>query len=233
MQWCWYSSRDGKHQNRHHTRWKREDFEVASTHLLPYDPVAKELSVANSKIRAGEISETVRAEVSSFGAKEGIGNNGVHLRYHNPEEYKPLSRKQKDKLREWCTNNPKQSTKGREYNWNENTKHNKGMSSAMEKQVEKSLTAAKKATKYGASEEPTNEEAQAFIMSLLVVPEKTTMAASTVKKVTLQSILKKAKNNRGCLQPSVALSLLSSTRPKGRDEPLQTKKNEMWDPGGD
>ena len=93
---------------------KREDLEGASTHLLPYNPVAKKRSVANSKKGAGEMSEMVGTEVSSFMAKEGIGKTGVHLRYHKPEEYKPLSSKQRNELREWRSKNPKKSTKGRE-----------------------------------------------------------------------------------------------------------------------
>ena len=36
---------------------KREDFEAASTHLLPYDPVDKKRSMANNKRGAGEISD--------------------------------------------------------------------------------------------------------------------------------------------------------------------------------
>ena len=93
---------------------KREDLEGASTHLLPYNPVAKKRSVANSKKGAGEMSEMVGTEVSSFMAKEGIGKTGVHLRYHKPEEYKPLSIKKRNELREWRSKNPKNSTKGRE-----------------------------------------------------------------------------------------------------------------------
>ena len=116
---------------------KGGDFEGASTHILTYDPVAKNRSVSNRKRGAGEISETVGAEVSSFGAKDGIRNTRAHLRYHNPEEYKPLSREQRDELREWRTNNPEKSTKRREYKGNNNPKHDKGMASAVENQVEK------------------------------------------------------------------------------------------------
>ena len=39
---------------------KREDFEAASTHLLPYDPAAKKRSTAKTKRGAGERSEAVR-----------------------------------------------------------------------------------------------------------------------------------------------------------------------------
>ena len=128
---------------------------------------------------------------------------------------------------------PEKFTKGQDYKGNKNPKHDKGIASTVEKQVEKALDAEKKSTKDAASDNPTNEEEREFIMSLLKVPEKTTVAAATVNKVNLKSILKKAKNNRGWLQLSVAISLLSLTSSKGRDEPLQTDENEMWDPGGD
>ena len=76
-------------------------------------------------------------------------------------------------------------------------KHEKGMAHAAEKQVQKALAAATKSTEAASLEEPAEEEAREFIMSLLKVPANTTVAATTVKKVTLQSILKKVKKNRG------------------------------------
>jgi hypothetical protein len=79
---------------------KRNNFELAATHLLPYDPVAKKRT-SNLKRGAGDISDTTGANVSSFGAKEGIGKTGVHLRYHKGEEYASLSRAQMDELRDW------------------------------------------------------------------------------------------------------------------------------------
>ena len=71
------------------------------------------------------------------------------------------------------------------------------MESAVEKQVQKALDPTTKATEAASLEDPTEKEAQAFIMSLLKVTANTTVATTTVKKVTLQSILQKVKNNRG------------------------------------
>jgi hypothetical protein len=79
---------------------KRNDFELAATHLLPYDPVAKKRT-GSHKRGAGDISDTTGADISSFGAKEGIGKSGVHLRYHKDDEYATLNRDQMDELREW------------------------------------------------------------------------------------------------------------------------------------
>ena len=90
---------------------KRNDFEKASSHLLPKDPVVKRsLQV---KRGAGEISEmtgttVVRKKVAGSNpgerrsaAKVGIGNSGVHLRYHTPDEYGKLTRPQKRDLSLW------------------------------------------------------------------------------------------------------------------------------------
>ena len=74
---------------------KRNDFEKASSHLLPKDPVVKRS--LNVKRGAGEISEmtgttVVRKKVAGSNpgerrsaAKAGIGQSGVHLRYHTSE----------------------------------------------------------------------------------------------------------------------------------------------------
>jgi hypothetical protein len=79
---------------------KRNDFELAATHLLPYDPVAKKRTVSHKR-GAGDISDTTGAHISSFGAKEGIGKSGVHFRYHKDDEYATLNQDQMDELREW------------------------------------------------------------------------------------------------------------------------------------
>ena len=56
---------------------KRKSFEACATHLFPYDPVAKRRSMG-TKRGSAEISD-ITAEVSSFGAKHGIGKTGVHF----------------------------------------------------------------------------------------------------------------------------------------------------------
>jgi hypothetical protein len=81
----------------------RKHFEVAATHLMPYDPVQKKRTDrTGGKRDYAEISKTTGtdADVSAFGAKKGIGKTGVHLRYHSPPEYAKLSKEEKDELRE-------------------------------------------------------------------------------------------------------------------------------------
>jgi len=87
----------------------RNNFEAAASHLLPYDPVQKKRTDRTGKRDHADISdltgrvEQIDLEISAFGAKKGIGKTGVHLRYHNGDDYKKLSKDQKDELREWRT----------------------------------------------------------------------------------------------------------------------------------
>ena len=175
---------------------KRSNFEAAASHLLPYDPVAKKRNT-NSKRGVEQISDTTCVDISSFGAKEGIGNSGVHLRYHKPEEYSDLSPEQRDELREWRKTQPKpKGRRGKKPDKKDTrpkkARFDKAMAAAVEKQVSKRL--AEMGAKYEEPNEepPGSREAQrAYIMSLL--EEKSSPAPAT-RKVTLKSILHKAKN---------------------------------------
>jgi hypothetical protein len=194
---------------------KCNDFELAATHLLPYDPVAKKRT-GNHKRGAGNISDTTGADISSFGAKEGIGKTGVHLRYHKDDEYATLTRDQADELREWrLTPEGKKQTKR-----NKGSKGSKGgtkkgggdfikrqkrdqvMAASVNKQVEKRLAELQKKASSFSFEEPSNDEARAYIMALLEEKKPTTVSAATVRnvtnylaKVTLKSIMAKSKNH--------------------------------------
>ena len=82
----------------------QNDFELAATNLFPYDPVQKKRTeqVTGGKCGAADITDTTADEtsdVNDFGTKKGIGKSGVHLRYHNFQDYKRLSEEQKYKLR--------------------------------------------------------------------------------------------------------------------------------------
>ena len=175
---------------------KRGDFEAASTHLLPYDPVAKKRSLATHKRGAGEISDTTGAEISSFGAKESIGSSGVHLRYHKPEEYETLSKDQKDELREWRKTSKTNSGKGtgkRDRNRAAKAqKREKAIAAAVDKKVDKKLAASLAALNCNDKDETTDDQARAYIMSLL--KQENPAVPPSVPKVTLKSILRKAKN---------------------------------------
>jgi hypothetical protein len=130
---------------------KRNDFELAATHLLPYDPVAKKRT-GSHKRGAGDISDTTGADISSFGTKEGIGKSGVHLRYHKDDEYATLNRDQMDELREWrlTPEGKKQSKRkgGKSHKKGggdfKRQKREQGIAASVNKQVEKRLAELQK-----------------------------------------------------------------------------------------
>ena len=79
---------------------RRNDFEAAVAHILPYNPIAKKWAAAGSKRTAAQISlvEVPEAAKISSAMKVCIGKTGVHLWYHTPEEYHQLTDDQKSKL---------------------------------------------------------------------------------------------------------------------------------------
>ncbi len=181
----------------------RNDFEASATHLLPYDPVQKKRADhAGTKRGAAEISDVsgddaahVNANASAFGAKKGIGKTGVHLRYHSPADYKMLSKEQQGELREWRKNK-----KGKGSNDPSKTRANKfDREKAIASAVEKKFAAKMKSI---AQEKTTEDEAEAFIMSIVQkyngkkvqVSDATAKAEIAKSAPSLKSILKRAKN---------------------------------------
>jgi hypothetical protein len=157
------------------TTGKRNNFELAATHLLPYDPVAKKRT-STLKRGAGDISDTTGVDISSFGVKEGIGKSGVHPRYHKNDEYQLLNEDQRDKLRAWCKTpeGQKQSKKGKPNGYqgkggsnkgidSKRKKRNQATASSVNKQVEKHLADIQKKSEAKSSEDPTHDEARAYI----------------------------------------------------------------------
>jgi hypothetical protein len=163
------------------TTGKQNNFELAATHLLPYDPVAKK-HTSTLKRGAGDISDTTGVDISTFGVKEGIRKSGVHLRYHKNDEYELLNEDQKDELRAWrkTPEGQKQSKKGKPNGYqgkggsnkgidSKRKKRNQATASSVNKQVKKHLADIQKKTEAKSSEDPTHDEARAYIMSLLEV----------------------------------------------------------------
>ena len=64
---------------------KRNDFEAAVAHLIPYDPVAKKRA-AVKQVRISDVATD--ADVGATTVKSSIGKTGVHLRFHKQDEYK-------------------------------------------------------------------------------------------------------------------------------------------------
>jgi hypothetical protein len=74
---------------------KMNDFELASSYLLPHDPVAAKRSVQTRGGRQANVSDTT---ANTHSMKVGIGKTGVELRYHTTPDYQQLTSEQKAEL---------------------------------------------------------------------------------------------------------------------------------------
>ena len=179
----------------------RNDFEATATILLPYDPVQKKRGDnAGGKRGPAEISNATgeEAEISAFGAKTGKGTSGVPLRYHTSAEYELLTKAQTDELREWRKSQSKgASKKGAHKKKGGGNKFNSSNTKAIAAAVEKRLKAIEQ-------EKTTDEETEAWIMSLVnkrtptvqIADSTATPATVTTTAPSLRSILKKVKNSK-------------------------------------
>ena len=142
-----------------------------------------------------EISDTSKVEVYRFGTNSGICKTEVYLQYHKHPEYATLFKDQGEELREWRLKNP--NSKGRTKGWDNKLPNiNKCIAAAMDKQVEKTLSAAIKSAKAEASHDaPTDDQSRSYIMSLQKDNKVETTSAKTIlKKLTLKSILWKGQD---------------------------------------
>jgi hypothetical protein len=211
----------------------RSNFEDAVAHLLPMDPVAKRRS-AGVKRGSADISDTT-ADIAGFGAKPRLHKTGVHLWYYKDDEYHKLNEDQQDELREWRKSanysGKKTKTTGRPQ---KQARLDKGaLASAVEKEVSKRLIIS-------ATEMPpptmtasfSDDEARAYIMSLMkvTIPPPTVVGAATastalMKRVTLQSILAKAKLPRGWSSPVTTPPATTFVLPTKRRHESQPDEN--------
>ena len=139
----------------------RSDFEAAAAHLLPYDPVAKKRTAANKR-GIGLISAT-DADISATSAsgKPGIGQTGVHLRFHTKSEYQALTSEQKTELKQWRLDNP-DKVKASKATKRQRTK------SYTQKQISSLVTKKVKAELEKESEEKKEtDDLKAYIMSVI------------------------------------------------------------------
>ena len=165
--------------------------------------MAKRVAKTPNKRGVSEISNVGIPKGSSSELKKGIGKTGVHLRWHSNKSFKQLTEDQKKELLEWRANN-----KGNITNdfggGNKKKKTRKGrIAAAVEKQLEKRLAVKEKES---IDKRVNDDEARAYIMGLLNLGGSSNSgkvnsnnpsqisASQTGPKVTLQGILKNAKN---------------------------------------
>jgi len=189
---------------------KRHNFEDTASYLLPKDPVAARQRNENDKRPAADISGVEIGDstrnVSAFGSKPGIGKTGVHLRYHENEEYETLKDDQKKELREW---RDLERSKGRTFKSAKGGKKKKftnakvRATSLVSKEITKQLKALNADADAIAKGE---EELEAMIESVI---QKRTSAPSVSSAIrfaddakpstasALQSILRRVKGGKG------------------------------------
>ena len=128
------------------------------------------------------------------------------MRWHSPKEFKKRSKKQKRELFEWRKTQEEEDTgDGNQKKGKKRLKSQKeAIAAAVEKKVEQKLAKLREEEK---KQSQSDEDARKYIMSLfpadgqedtkvppLPPKPKDVAATSSVRKVTLQSILRKAKN---------------------------------------
>lgn len=79
----------------------REDFEAAATYLLPSCPVAARKGSRDSRNADISAASAINPKLES-----GKGKTGVELRWYAREEFRKLSKAQKEELRQWTATQP-------------------------------------------------------------------------------------------------------------------------------
>ena len=198
---------------------KLNDFEATASFLLPHCPIAKKRT-SGSKREIANISDLhvhddqgpARPTHTRGGRspKKGIGKTGVHFRFYNSDEYRKLSKDQKEELREH--HDALQSNgKGRKLSakGGSNKKPSTNVAATLA-QIDKRIEEKLKTTEADAT---SAEQLQTFLVALVTLVNgtkaaSTANASSTVALppppatatppipplAALQSILKRAKN---------------------------------------
>ena len=158
-----------------------------------------------------QISEVeAEADVSSTtNTKPSIGKTGVHLRWHKGEEYKLLTKPQRDELWQWREDNPNHPDAKPPGKGKGNKSKGRGTKREYSKKQISSLVNKRVKFELAKKEDKKKEEEgeQAMIMSLIqAIKNNPSLTANTSSvganeqpaanstESTLRSILKKAKN---------------------------------------
>ena len=162
--------------------------------------------VATGKCPAAQISAPTTEDVEVFTStttKRSICKTGVHLRYHTTTEYHELMVEQKKELAEWRSNNLGAKTgKLQKYNGKGHCNNKKSISATIARDVKKAFAAQPKSSCGQHNNEPDDQattNAEKYITSVVHMMVAKMQAAGekteqSKPKVTLQSILKQAKN---------------------------------------
>jgi len=194
---------------------KMNSFEETASFLLPHCPVAKKRTsgskrnIANiSDLSASDEKEPDKKQFSGKSPKKGIGKSGVHFRFYGLEEYKKLSKAQKEELKEH-RDIMESVGKGRNLGKGPpNPKSSKQISSTIASQVAKQVKEKMKAIE---SEAKSEEQLKDYLIALVsaektstkkvnasaanALPPAPAAAAPKAPMVTLQQIIKRLDKN--------------------------------------
>ena len=181
---------------------KMNNFEDAASFIIPHDPVAKKQRATTKRDLAnvagteaeGQKKPKSAASISSTSTKPSIGKTGVEFRFYKKPEYRKLSKEQKSELYQW--------QKSRKTNTSEKDPNSKvnGSASDIAAAVSKELEKRKEAEQ---DELETEKHFEKYIMSIIARSGKASAQVASAKsndksktpKVTINSILKRAKRN--------------------------------------
>ena len=174
---------------------KMNDFEATASFIIPHDPVAKKQASQkrpHAQISEAEGSDSKRdakvVRIADVSTKKSIGKTGVELRFYKRDEYKKLSKEQKDELYQWRQQQKEKKNQAA---------GNKSIAAAVAKELAKQKEADSKAQKI-------DEEFSNYVMSLVTsAKEKANNAKvsgvqqkpkeeDSAPKVSINSILRRA-----------------------------------------
>ena len=185
---------------------KMNDFEAAASFLLPYDPVAKKRAAQGSKRDYGEIADVNAEEQVQVSTADGtnkkkpaIGKTGVEFRFYKKSEYSKLTDEQKLELRnhrlqreeKTKTKEESSKTKEKKVRWgSEPRQAKKWVAAAVEQHLAKAKDEAEEA-------KDIDDEFRRYIASVMSDSKpsgKTKPSEKQSPPITLQGIIRKAKN---------------------------------------
>ena len=114
---------------------KMNDFDAAVSFIIPHNTVVSKnnkRSLADISTTNGEASNSRGAQVSSSLVKPPKGKTGVELRFYKTQEYRKLSKQQKEELYEW-RESKRQNTGG----YVQGSSEKKTIASAVAEELEK------------------------------------------------------------------------------------------------
>ena len=171
------------------------NFEDTASFIIPHDPDSKKRpnkrdhSNISSSDANGNSAKNTEINISSASVKPSTGKTGVKFRFYKKKEYKELTAEQKPELWKWQQSNKKAKSPGEDKEKTK-SKSNTDIASGVAKELERQKEVEK-------TEMEVEKNFQQYIMSIVANTKNSKTSgndnSSDVPKVTINSILKRAK----------------------------------------